>query len=345
MNNYKISLVIPCYNIGNITNDDNSFENTINSIKNQTIGFKNIELLLINNGSTDSTKDILDDLSNENQNIKIHSIPKNTGGPSIPRNIGIRNATADYVMFLDADDTMELDCMEILFNEITSNDVDFVKTNFSYLLDGVVIKNDTKNNKKLSIEPKSKDMIYAVDDFIWTSIYNKKFLIGNRIYFPNLQGEDTAFIAQCFNSTLKNFISINDYFGLKYYVSSNESLSHTKTLKQIHDYALVYSKVIDEYILNKQHPSFVKFEINKYHLVLLSSVLRSSENYKNKKEMVSIVGEFIKKYDSYDKHFNIFWKIICILFKYKQNMLIYLGSCLVNILFDNKLFKKIFRNK
>lgn len=344
--NYKISLIVPCYNLDNITHsDDTSFEKTFNSIKNQTIGFENIELLLINNGSTDSTKEILDDLSNKYPNIILHTISKNTGGPSIPRNIGIKNATADYIMFLDADDTMELDCMEVLFKEITSNDVDIVKTNFSYLRDGMVFHNDTKKNKKISIEPKSKEMIYVIDDFVWGSIYSKKFLIDNQIYFINLQGEDTAFIAQCFNSTSKKIISINDYYGLNYHVNNNESFSHTKTLKQIHNYTLVFSKVIKDYTLNKQNTSFIEFEIDKYTILLVSSVLRSTENYENKKEMIKIVSNFINKFDDYDKHFNILWKIICIFFKYRQNLLIYLGSCLVNLLFNNILFKKVFRNK
>lgn len=94
---YKISVIVPIFNA------ENDLKNAINSVINQTIGFENIELILVDDCSTDNSKNIINYYLTKYPNIKAIFL-KNTGNPSKPRNIGIDKSTGEYLMFLDSDD-------------------------------------------------------------------------------------------------------------------------------------------------------------------------------------------------------------------------------------------------
>ena len=95
MSNYKISIIVPTYN------RDSFLERTILSVQNQTIN--DWELLIIDDGSTDKTREIVENFIKKDKRIK-YFYQENSGGPASPKNIGLANATGKYVAFLDSDD-------------------------------------------------------------------------------------------------------------------------------------------------------------------------------------------------------------------------------------------------
>lgn len=136
--NKKISVIIPVYN----TNPE-FLQKAINSVLNQT--YKNIEVIIVNDGSTDNnTLNFLKTLDNKNINI-INQENKGAGGA---RNTGINSATGDYIGFLDADDWLDKNFYEVLFNLCENNDADiacgmltratkFRKIKMEYFKDGI----------------------------------------------------------------------------------------------------------------------------------------------------------------------------------------------------------------
>lgn len=118
--NYKISLITPVYNA--IAYIEEAFE----SVKNQTIGFENVEWLLVDDCSTDGSYELLCEWAETYPNLKVLRTPSNTGTPAGPRNIGLDNATAPYVMFLDNDDAFFPNAMKALYDEIERTGVDVV---------------------------------------------------------------------------------------------------------------------------------------------------------------------------------------------------------------------------
>lgn len=136
--NKKISVIIPVYN----TNPE-FLQKAINSVVNQT--YKNIEVIIVNDGSTDNnTLNFLKTLDNKNINI-INQENKGAGGA---RNTGINSATCDYIGFLDADDWLDKNFYEVLFNLCENNDADiacgmltratkFRKIKMEYFKDGI----------------------------------------------------------------------------------------------------------------------------------------------------------------------------------------------------------------
>lgn len=106
---YVVTVITPVYN------GEKFIENTITSVIGQTIGFDRIEYILIDDCSTDCTKEILFRYANQYENIKIVSFDCNSGSPARPRNIGIELATSPYITFLDADDWLHPDGLRVLY--------------------------------------------------------------------------------------------------------------------------------------------------------------------------------------------------------------------------------------
>lgn len=345
MNNFKVSLIIPCYNISHILSEEsNSFDLMIESILNQTFPQNDLEVLFVDDCSTDNTRNILEDLSQKHENFKNIFLKKNSGRPSIPRNIGIQNATSKYVMFLDQDDKMDTKCVQTLYDEIIKDDVDIVKSNYS-ILDGTRIMNyDSGKNIKFRIKPKSRDMIYLISHFIWGSIYKKEFLIQNNIEFPDTQAEDNLFLSKCYNLTQKDIIALNDYYSIIYTSNNENSLAHSFTLKQIIDYSNMFEITLDSYIQYKQSPEFIKITIERYSMILIGSLLRSKAPKDDKKEMIKYIKKFLIKYENYEINLAPYWKLFVTLIKKEQNESILLLSKSIQLVFENNLFKKIFRN-
>ncbi|MEY2193217.1 glycosyltransferase family 2 protein [Neobacillus sp. BF23-41] len=119
-----VSVITPVYNA------EKYLRKTINSVLNQSLGMENFEYILIDDGSTDSSRDILLEYSSKFDNIIVVFLKKNTGTPGHPRNIGIQLASSKYITFLDADDWLEPNGLEVLSTilEETSDDYAVGKT-------------------------------------------------------------------------------------------------------------------------------------------------------------------------------------------------------------------------
>lgn len=123
---YKISVIIPVYNGGKY------LKNALDSVLNQTIGFENLEVLIVNDCSTDNSKGIIEEFKMKNEvfndsgssNIIAIHLDENMGGAWGPRNMALKHASGEYLMFLDADDAFEEDACEILYNKINEYDCD-----------------------------------------------------------------------------------------------------------------------------------------------------------------------------------------------------------------------------
>ncbi|MBQ6717874.1 MAG: glycosyltransferase [Clostridia bacterium] len=114
MNAPLVSIIIPMYN------SQDKINKCINSVVKQT--YKKIEILLVNDGSTDNSLSICNDIAKADNRIKIIDIENQ--GVSVARNIGIQQAKGDYIMFVDSDDYVENTIVEKLLNNLIENDAD-----------------------------------------------------------------------------------------------------------------------------------------------------------------------------------------------------------------------------
>jgi len=117
---YKISIIIPFYN------SEAYLEDVINSIVNQTIGFENIQLILVNDGSKDNSEEICLKYKNVYNNILY--IKQENQGVSAARNTGLKYIKGKYVNFIDSDDKWEKDALRNMYNFMEKNysEIDFI---------------------------------------------------------------------------------------------------------------------------------------------------------------------------------------------------------------------------
>ena len=223
---YKISIVIPVYNVGKY------IERAFDSIKNQTIGFKNLEVIMVNDCSSDNSGKIIDKYAEEYDNcIAIH-LEENSGAAGRPRNVAIENANSDYIMFLDPDDYYEKDACKILYNKIINGDKDIVfgcfikkkgikiiRHNFKFLEGEVSIEKIDDNIDILFLAPTLPSKIIKRDFLIKKDI---KFLEG-------VPGQDTVFIVEVLLNAKGIEVLKNKYIYT--YVYRDDSITNILTLK------------------------------------------------------------------------------------------------------------------
>ena len=112
----QVSVIIPIYN------SEKYLHECLDSVINQT--YKDIEIILVDDGSTDKSSSICDEYAKKDERIKVFHTSNN--GPSHARNIGIDNATGEYIVFQDSDDYIELNMIEDTVKEALKSDSDLV---------------------------------------------------------------------------------------------------------------------------------------------------------------------------------------------------------------------------
>ena len=234
MNDELISIIVPIYN------GEKYLERCINSIISQT--YNNIEIILIDDGSKDSTYSICTELSKKDN--RITTIYKENSGVSSTRNIGITIAKGNYIMFVDCDDTIEKDCCELLYNALLKYDADISCGEIKKSRD--IIKHDTtKENKYLLFDNDKLPLIKLIyhntyKDFNYVEspvakIYKKSIIIENNIQFDKSlkYGEDALFNMQIYNKAVKVVLQSKVVYN---YIVNEESASFGKLFNLQEEY-------------------------------------------------------------------------------------------------------------
>ena len=177
-----ISIIVPIYNASKY------LKKCLDSLVNQTK--KELEFILINDGSTDDSESIIK--SYEDDRIKYFK--RSNHGIGKTRNFGINKSTGKYIMFLDSDDYLKTDACEVLYKRIEKEKLDLVVCDF-YRVNSNVLEekiNDFKNTK-LKDNP---NLLLNINLAPWNKIYRSDLLKDNNINFiEDLKYEDAPFVA------------------------------------------------------------------------------------------------------------------------------------------------------
>ena len=172
----KVSIIVPIYNV------EKYLKRCIDSLINQTL--KNIEIILVNDGSQDHSGEIANEYQ-KYKNVKI--IHKKNGGLSSARNAGIKIATGEYIGFVDSDDYVELDMFEYLYNNAKKNNSDIAACGYTVFFSNGQVNKITKNIGNKLYSPKEAMNIHLFTGYIDNIVCNKIF---KRSLFDNLKFED-----------------------------------------------------------------------------------------------------------------------------------------------------------
>ncbi|WP_270446860.1 glycosyltransferase family 2 protein [Fusobacterium varium] len=187
----KISVIVPVYNT------EKYIKKCIRSIIEQTL--KEIEIIIVNDGSKDKSLEIIKDLMKQDRRIKL--INKENEGVSSARNSGIKMAKGKYIQFIDSDDWIEKEFLEKMYDFAEKENVDIVVSDYyeDYSNGKIKIKKGKKKSKKVIFNSKEylRDFFYDDDaPAMWNKLFKTSLYKDNNIFYPeNISiGEDLATI-------------------------------------------------------------------------------------------------------------------------------------------------------
>ncbi len=277
----KLSVIIPVYNV------EHYLQRCIDSILNQS--YKNIEIILINDGSTDGSGDICDEYASKHDSVKV--IHNNNHGVSHARNCGLKNAGGELITFVDSDDTVDADTYEYAIGQFDEN-TDIV--HFSYKR----IKNEETtligNSNEIIIQDKEN----ALESFIKGERFNgslcnkvfKKELIKDLFLNEDLRiNEDVLFCFQAFLRSNKTIFADRCFYN--YFIrESSSSTNTTDELIKYRDSSYVCKFMYDNVTGNLKKYAADRLVITffGYYRALYKKEKKSDEVVKIKKELIQM---------------------------------------------------------
>ncbi len=245
-NQALVSVIIPVYNV------EDYLRECVDSILEQTYG--NFEIILVDDGSTDSSGEICDEYVDKDERVTV--IHQKNSGPSKTRNTGLENATGKYIYFLDSDDYIESNALELLVNTAESNEADLVFFDaHSFSDDGAEIKQgyavkgsyEAKSGYEILTElHDNKDYHCSV-----VLLFISRFLLNNnniRFMESAYCSEDLLFTYKVFCSSQKTAQCKNTLYHRRYrsgsIVTSKKTHRHFRSRRDVYEEIRDYSERI-----------------------------------------------------------------------------------------------------
>lgn len=261
-NNISVSIIVPVYNV------EQYLERCLDSLTNQTL--QNIEIICINDGSTDNSLNILKQYIEKDKRIKI--INQENRGVSVARNNGIEASQGEYIGFVDSDDYVDLDFFENLYNKAKKEDADIVETKYYKF-------KKLKNNSQKLVK---RSGVYMYYNFC-LNIYRTQFIKDNNIQFPiGIKiAEDSCFELEMLLKSNKTVILDKNKKSCYYYILRKNSTT-TNTISNIEDKFIGFLKSVKIRIdlLNVYGYKIDDKILDKYVNELINSTFRYSILYK-----------------------------------------------------------------
>lgn len=264
-----ISIIVPVYNA------ELYIENTVHSvICNKSDQY---ELILVNDGSTDHSLNIINHLAEKDARIKIRTIENS--GPAIARNIGMKMSSGKYIMFLDSDDMIDPEIFDYVIHYIETIDTDMIifsfqiknedgNQDFYYGYDDRIV--DTTELKNIFSDLYQNNLLNQ----IWGKIYSSDLLKKNSVTFSDYKyGEDRLFVFDAIKHCTK--IEISKKCLYYYYIRSEDSL-----VTKFYDKKFEVCNLIDDKIddLQKCCGDFSTTALSEINYMYLKSILSCEIN-------------------------------------------------------------------
>jgi len=219
-----ISVIVPCYKV------ERTLYSCLKSIEEQTYGYDNLEVILVNDASPDNVPGMLKAFQDKHPDNTIVMNLSCNQGLSHARNIGMELATGKYVTFIDSDDAIHPTMLEKLHAKAVEYNCEMVQCGYTYCND---VKNPTMksgNNSRyidLSDLAKKKTLIISTNKCpAWGRLYLREVLVKNNIHFPEgLYYEDNPVILMCY-IVMKSYYYIDE--SLYYYYINQEGITRSK---------------------------------------------------------------------------------------------------------------------
>ena len=296
----KISIIVPIYNV------ENYLDECLQSLINQT--YNNLEIILVNDGSTDRSLEICKNYVSEYTNIYLYS--KENGGLSDARNYGLDRATGKYVCFVDSDDYVSLDMVEYLYENLIKYDAPLVCCNINMVYDDhIELKHSTyKEAIIFNSEEAIRDTLYniSIDYASWNKLY-KIELFEDKLRFPKGKIYEDMFIMHEIIHKAKKIVYLPE--SKYYYRQRSNSITKSKFSEKNFDLLQAYAvilKFVDQNYPNLSNDVKNKIVLQKLNLIRDICLSNQSKKYKSKIKNIRNTLSFSEVYKLKNNRFNYF---------------------------------------
>lgn len=268
----KFSIIVPVYNV------ENYIEQALNSILSQT--YKDYEVIVVNDGSTDQSLKICESYKEKFQNITI--ITQKNGGLSEARNTGIKIAQGEFIYFFDSDDYMNPVLLETVNKQIEKDEeLDMVQFHYESFKNNVVkqdsFKFSTIPNDKVLNNSELVNYLYNGKKTIftaWSYVIRTSIIQNNNLEFiPRIIDEDVLFIYSCFKF-VRHYVCLSDI--LYYYRLRKGSITQTfDRTARVYSVLVIIAYLYDMYYHSDEDSIYAKWLWNKLQHELDNYLLES----------------------------------------------------------------------
>ena len=296
----KLSFIIPVYNC------KNHLPGCIESI--EKIGLSDYEILLIDDGSTDGSGELCDNLTSGRNHVRC--VHQSNQGVSVARNVGLDQARGEYILFIDADDSFDSQGMKKMIKFLTDETIDLIiyGMSFEFYYKGMVYRSDDMKTPLSGIFNETEWLSHLQDLYfanslspIWNKVYKRKLLVDNKLKFKEdmFLYEDLEFSLRCLTYSGKVLFIPN---VLYHYRQSEDEGNAGRRLKRIAHIPELIDRieVAAEELLKKKSSKKDRSQIDTILLSLYLVLAREKINVSRKKEIQQICDDFIAWFQGRD---------------------------------------------
>ena len=284
--NPLVSIIVPIYNA------DKYLTRCLSSIVNQT--YTNLEIILINDGSTDTSLTICNEYAKKDKRIVL--VNKTNEGASAARNTGIRKSSGEYVAFMDADDWIVSNYIEQLMEPFKNENIDISICNYQICNDYISTPSESNHifffffAREYLLENQKKSNLTTIVP--WGKIFKKKIISG--IFFPEgLHFEDEATIYKFFYAS-KQIAKCN--YKAYFYFQSKNGLTKSVCPNYPEDAVLVFEEKY-RFFKERNDEGFFQYTLATllWECLILYSVKKDKREYANNK-----ITQYLKIFNQYN---------------------------------------------
>lgn len=296
----KVSVIIPVYNVENYIRD------CVESVVNQTLD--NIEIIIVNDGCTDHSINRIDDLIKSNNLLIVNQENK---GLSAARNIGLIHATGDYIAFLDSDDYIEPNFIEMLYVNAVENNLDIVVGGYKKLFSNGDFLPEKRSQELIDSEVMTgEEYLYKsviLNDYkmeVWDDLYKRSFLEENNLkFYEGIIHEDEDFTPKCILKAKR--IKVIDCLGYVYRQRKGSIMNQSRGLKQINSFLIIIENMLKVFKSEVNNNGRIPLSRLITRLVFIYEEKVRKSDFDNKDEvLLNLTRMKIRKVMNYQKGLN-----------------------------------------
>lgn len=274
----KISFILPAYKV------EHYISKCLHSCINQDIPKEEYEIIVIDDGSPDNTKIIVEDYIQRYNNIRL--ITQTNKGVSAARNEGLKHAKGKYIWFIDPDDFIQDNCIRKILRVLENNELDILWIKWKRFDENGIVLPPFKDERKSEDTRVMNGMDFLENvlkncAFIWAFIIKKEFLLKNNLFFNDqiICTEDTEFISRVLVKAQRvKFMKENLYN----YIWRNNNATNSQSLKKFNS---LLSSLSSNLELSKKYPNCLYFKEVTTSLIIVIIRTISTPKYKDEREV------------------------------------------------------------